>query len=64
MPEVNEVKGRVFARAFIVTIVRQGLNHEVRVSMSVRTCARGKGGEANQVGGKAKLLLIYVACLP
>lgn len=60
MPEVNEVKGRVFARAFIVTMVSQGLNHEVGVSMSVYTCARGKGGKQIKLEGRESEVTSYL----
>lgn len=60
MPEVNEVKGRVFAGAFIVTMVSQGLNHEVHMSMSVCTCARGKGGKQIETVGRESEVTSYL----
>lgn len=60
MPEVNEVKGRVFAGAFIVTMVSQGLNHEVHMSMSVCMCVRGKGGKQIETEGRESEVTSYL----
>lgn len=61
MPEVNEVKGRVFAGAFIVTMVSQGLNHEVHMSMSVYVRVREeRAGSKSRRRGRESEVTSYL----